>query len=453
MSGTQRALPRLAGVSIVVVIVANALFFGLGLASVELSRQRLCERIGSAFARGDVLAEGWLQTDTERGADPYTDCAVLQILLYRGQPAPLNALSVSWLGTGVKDGKLVKICGMVQEVCRRPEEVEKDYRLYHQYWYGSRVIAGLLLGPLDLPAIRRIYTIVTYASLVAFALAAGLASRRLLGTLAPIVLVGLFFSGISVFGPTLGQSPAFLWAIVGPTLMLTTRNRASRTVGAVAIGCVAAFLDLLNAVPLHAVLLLVTVYFFEADRKGEEGTALKHAAIVLVAFAVGFASSVLAKQILAAAAFGWVDVTSAFIEQLKWRFGMGPQAPYGVEISLAAPFRRLWASLPMLTYGSPKLAKAVAATAVVGWVAAFAGTIAQGRRQAARRLFDWACSLMVVLLLAGWYLALTNHTQIHSWFMVRPLFVPLALGWSLFCRIVFDSLSGSRTSATQLRQC
>lgn len=36
-----------------------------------------------------------------------------------------------------------------------------------------------------------------------------------------------------------------------------------------------------------------------------------------------------------------------------------------------------------------------------------------------------------------WFALFRNHTKIHAWFMVRFLYIPLALGWSSLAYVAF----------------
>ncbi len=430
------------------VLLAGANAVLIGSLAIVVPRDKLCAKITHAFAEGTLLTRDWPWHDEVRGIDPYSDCALLQMSVFQANPAWKNAISSSLLGDVIPGEKPVSMCQVLREVCEHPGALDQHYRHYHRYWFGPRAVNAWLLGLLDIAPLRVLYKTSNYLCFALLALLALRISLRLFVVALPISLAGIFASGISLFGPTLSHAPANLWAFLGPAVLLGIGPRLSGAAlrgATLLVGCIAAYLDMMNALPMNGALLVAFVYQLERERTGEGWTALRSTALALGAWAVGVVGTVLLKQLIAAAAFGPAEVFSSFIGQLRFRLGASDQSALGVEPSLAAPFLKLLHETPWLVHGSRPLANLALILGAVGWVSATATAAWERvRGRAPRHLADLAAMVLACGVLLAWYVIFGSHTQIHSWFMVRPVFVPIALGWTVVAAALYDHLAGLR---------
>ncbi len=429
-------------------MAANALF--VGSLAVPSSHHLLCQRINAAIAE-DALRPAVNRDlhDTVRGVENYVDCLVLQAAVYEG--GWRNAISSSVVGDDIGPAHMT-MCQVLQNLCSDTPTAKPEYRPYHRYWLGSRVTSEVALSLLEMPTVRWIYKGLHYLAFLLPLVLAARWSTRLFVAIAPVSLYGILFSAIPLFGQQLSYAPPFVFAVVGPTLVASIAVRSRSTSWlfylAAGSGCVAAFLDLFNALLLHASLLFWFVYEFEAHRWPSERTlALRRAFLALATWVVAVTVTVAIKQVLAAAIFGWSEVFGVFYGQLMFRLGATTdQAKFGVTRSGLDTFARLFESLPNLTNGSHAISHLLVVFAVITWMVATA--LAMWSLRFRTRLgwtWDWLAALGTTGVLAAWYLALPNHTQIHAYVMVRPLFVPLSLGWSLCASFAYDQILGQRT--------
>lgn len=444
-----------------VILVANALF--ICSLAVPSPHGKLCQRINSAIATGALRPSVNRDlTDTTRGAENFVDCLVLQAAVY--EDGWRNAISSSYVpkndwasaktpssadDTSVKlqrrAPESMTICQVLQDLCSDAPTATGEYRPYYRYWLGTRVTSEVALSLFEIPTVRWIYKALHYLAFLLPLVLAARSSTRLLIALAPVSIYGMLFSAIPLFGQQLSYAPPFIFAIVGPTLVASisarSGSRSSLLYLAAASGCIAAYLDLFNALLLHASLLFWLVYEFEAHRRhSTRSSALLRAALALAIWVLAVTSTVAIKQVIAAAVFGSQEVFGVFFGQLLFRLGASPnQAQFGVALSGWVTFEKLFENLPIITLGSRSLSHLLVALAAITWLVAtgFAvGSLFYRTRSA--WAWDWVAALAASGILAAWYLALPNHTQIHAYVMGRPLFFPLALGWSLCGCIAYD---------------
>ena len=90
--------------------------------------------------------------------------------------------------------------------------------------------------------------------------------------------------------------------------------------------------------------------------------------------------------------------------------------------------------LYMLTFGNKPAAVALVAISFVPWLISVPLAIKSWMNSRAGRRSDfWAVFIvhsLSALSVIVWYAVFRNHTQVHAWFMVRYLYLPMALGWS-----------------------
>ena len=447
----QEALLRKIFITVGIILAANLAF--MMLMAVRVPKTILCNEIERGFARGDLLPEGWDLKDTARGADPYTDCLVLQTALYRENEAWRDAISSSAVGQGDLDGRHLLICETLQRLCT-PSPLEAQYRPHYRYWWGSRAVNSFLLAVTSISGVRTVYRITNYLCFVLLLLFAELYSRRMLATLAPISLYGIAFSGISFYGAMLAESPSGIWAFLGPALILLFYRRLVLSewlaYGCTLVGCVAAFLDLFAALAMHAMLLFVVVYFAEAESAGPrmKPAALRRAVAMLAMWVVGFAVTLIFKQLIDVLVYGTQPVLGVFLGQLKFRLGTGDQTMFGVKPGILPGLKNIGYSLDMLTYGSRRFAIWMAIGSTLGWVLAVLMAAIQRTRDPEQRYgWDLAAVALATGILAAWYSIFTQHTQIHAWLLVRPVYLPLSFGWALCGWFVADRASAGMVAS------
>jgi hypothetical protein len=430
-------------ITVGVILVANLAF--MTLLAVRVPKNKLCDKIERAFARGDLLPEGWSPNDTERGADHFTDCLVLQTTLYREKEVWRDAISSSAVIEGDLDGRRMYICETLQKLCTA-SPLDNQYKPYYRYWWGSRAVNSFLLAVTNITGLRAIYRIANYLCFTLLLLFAGLYSRRVLATVAPISFYGIAFSGVSVYGTMIAESPSCLWAFLGPALILLFHRRLVRSgwlmYTCALVGCVAAFLDLMAALAMHAMLLFFVIYFAGAEAIGPKMkiAALRRAVAMLAVWVSGAALTITFKQLVDMLVYGMDPVLGVFLGQLKFRLGAWDQSMFGVKPGIMPGFKNIAHSLGMLTYGSRKIGVLMVIGSALGWVLAVVmAAIIQVRDPKRRYGWDFAAVGLATAILATWYAIFPQHTQIHAWLLVRPMYLPFSFGWALCFWFVADS--------------
>jgi hypothetical protein len=227
----------------------------------------------------------------------------------------------------------------------------------------------------DLATVRWLLKGATYGALVSLVLAAGVTHRGLLGVSVAISVMAVLFWGLPYFGPSLSHAPGDALVILPLAWLLLARERMSRPrvllPFCAAYGAGVTYLEFLTGLLPTATGFLVPIVYFIATRAADRAKrpliGWRLAAAALIAFALGAAVTVAAKQALA---LGLTD----------------PQALTAASLALHRP-----RPLPL----SDLMVFAAGASVVFGWVLVF-----------------------------------PNHTFIHAGFMVRIMIMPISLGWA-----------------------
>jgi hypothetical protein len=86
---------------------------------------------------------------------------------------------------------------------------------------------------------------------------------------------------------------------------------------------------------------------------------------------------------------------------------------------------------------------------IIGWLssAAIVVAIAVRRRSLSILNRDYVVIFLAASILAAWLAFFRNHSAIHAYFMVRTLFVPLALGFAAPCVVLHGALRASKAAS------
>jgi hypothetical protein len=243
------------------------------------------------------------------------------------------------------------------------------------------------------------------------------------------------------------HAPAFLAILSGLVVLTWCRTRfrdeSALVAFAAALGAFCAFFEFwVGAIPVGAALIFHWVHFLWSRSDDPRGAAwLRLPLACTLAFLGAAALSIVLKLGFASLLFG-VSVMEDFALQLGTRIA-------GEGMTLRDVLAALATHHPVLGRGSPGVAKAMLAASVLGW--SIGATILLAR--AVRRRWspdplarDYVAAALAASIVIAWLAFFRNHSSIHAFFMVRTLFVPLALGFAAPCVVLRGAL---RTSEAQ----
>ncbi|RJU02941.1 hypothetical protein D6T65_02185 [Arthrobacter frigidicola] len=298
---------------------------------------------------------------------------------------------------------------------------ESAHGAYYKYWAGYTIITRPVLALAGLEGLRIVSGAMLLGSL---ALAFSQVARRTSTTAsvaltAPILLATNIMSTPSTsFSQAISLSFIFLstalvaWGAGGGRLRL-----AGATILGAALFC---FVDLLTTPAIPWALASAAAASITYARNRSLGRAAAMGVAVAVLWPLSFALTWASRWIIAALFLGWNEVMSFVRSNVAYR--AAGDEPY-IDSALGAPTKLnilyWWDKVPTAPW-----------VLLAGVVLAVALLTVAVRRGGAGRLGVALVLVLPALVVPVWYEALSNHSQIHSFFTYRG--VPTALGIALF---------------------
>jgi hypothetical protein len=437
--------------------------FVLNFAAMGISPDHYRKVVEDAAADGSFLRTLHLPLAPSKDIVPYdgNDCLILEMLSLpresrvKASISPrFAALTNPGLPGAVPGYVTLPHCQMLAAVMdpRRPGPIPLTY--YHRYLHGDLTVAALLLAVLQFATAGKLLLLACYGALAALAATAlvrmrgaSIRQRRRAAAFVVITIVLAAFYELPQFGGSFSFAPTdlviagfLLFGLVRPVCRLSERSFviASATFGA----AIAIFEFLTGGIPIALATLITMVALGEAP-DGE--TLVRRLWLGVLSFSVAVVACFACKVVVVAMIWGPHEIADAVLT-LNDRL-VGPVAAR-VPAELAAVMVRLGLEVSsidtnvmvrvllvgvMLTYSAFILglgSHVLGAALVLVPLPALAVLTYRALRQV--RPAQWIEQPQALLLLAGlvpviWYLAFTNHTFTHSYMMVRPMALDIAL--------------------------
>ena len=296
----------------------------------------------------------------------------------------------------------------------------------HRYWWGSKALYAIALRHLSIYEYRQLIRTASYLAWGLLALSLLLLSPRTLAVVAPVILFGVFFSGIGFWSDVANGTP-YAWAVSSAAILAFLMGRRTSRWGSPGaarlfcfiIGMVSSYLWLGDGHTFLSITLIGLVAWFGDRSKASERAGLAVSCIVLylAGFAICYALGQLVKFIVLGSDVWWGFWNQAIV--VLDRTVSGERA-----LSTGEMLRRfrIMAISGIHHPGDESLT----------WFSALAlaGSLSFAAILACRARFDllWNVLWIVCLLLINWPNFLV--TEDTPWRTPRFMFVPHALGLS-----------------------
>lgn len=391
-----------------VLVGLQFLLFGLLVAGQAVPDEPIAENLVASVEAGTY---GPSQIPDRMGtpSDTFTECVVAGTGL--GASPEESALS-----RAARMPRIGNCDGGAEDVRAVADGKVFEDQNYYKYWAGYTVITRPALALVGLEGLR----ILSGALMVAAFVGALLAVRARTSTAVAVALTAPYLVGTNMLStPSTSFSQSISIAFIFLSVLLTAvgagRSRSAGLLGAAVGAALFCYVDLLTtpSVPwaMSAFVLAAAVWYRTRDLRRSAVAGVLAAAVWPAAFAVTWAS-----RWAFGALFMGVDETVAMVQQnVGFRTGgahAGVSDAFGA--GLAGNVSYWWGMIP--TSGAVLLACAVA-TAV--------GLVLAVRRGGPRRLVVALVLALPAVVVPVWYVALSNHSQIHEFFVNRG--VPTAL--------------------------
>lgn len=421
-----------------------SLFYVLHFLANQMPEGLSHSRIAEAYQRGNLIAStdypmttfGTRSLQSLVGQDQFSDCRMLLSVVAPTTRNLRDVIAPRRYGGHGKDN-----CQRLHDVVFGVGEPEDLTLLNTKYWHGTKAMMAIGLMISDVFVLTNGIKVATYFVYGLLALLAYSCSKQLLAVLGPFLILGFFYSGIPYYGGFAYSLPYLfvLLALLG--LVALARDGGSKLVLGryfFVVGMISSYLFLLDGHLLMLLPMAVVVLYYGDRRSSCLSSWVRVTARCIGMFAVGFVVSFAVNQIGKASLLG-PSVFGRFIDQLAFRMSV-PESNYATRLAdagmaFASPF----------SYGFREVG--VSGNGVFVFVLVGVALLAlcvSGLILARRWYVEWRIRLpvgVIVIGIAGLIVAarilfLLQHTNAHSLFIGRYMFVPMALCWMLLVAVV-----------------
>jgi len=422
---------------------------------VQLDNGGLRTAIRDAFVDGAIVAKSGSLFDLRRGDYLFNDCLILQALLLERD---------NWRHS-IIDSTIY----LNDEPCRTleldvmGERPSTSTYQYSRYMFAARVVSAPLIAVVGIDHAKQFVRALTYFTLLLTALISirGLARRAQMkarprtiysaGLICVAAMLG--FYRLEYYSQTLahGYSELVLAGFLLYSVTFASAGAQDRVpTASIVFGVLTGCFELLTGPALIAVGMAVLMSHCAAPTRPHP---CRHAAMAGLGCAAGVLITVLWQQAIISAVSD-AKPFYQFITHLAMRLQLHQFLPIPFEPNWATPENlhlysprdvvdSMIATLPNLTYKS-----SIAALIVFGCSAIAVALGPALSRRATRP--GCVIAAAVALTLPLWYFAFSNHTVLHSLYMVRMcVLLPICAGISLMFVLAPDSWLASQRPSLQ----
>ncbi|GGH37569.1 hypothetical protein [Microbacterium album] len=409
MSGN--AIVRLARDTAILLGVLWVAFIALQWAGAAVPDRAIAQQLTASIEQG-LYERSYPPNGVGGKHDAYTDCVVAG--------TGLGEESMSAWERGLLVPRISSCTnGGVEQIRALARGEDVEHHLYLRYWAGYTVLFRPALALGGMAAMNAVSLFALACALFAMWWVLSRRTSPLVAAALTLPLLGTSDVLVTPGGSAEhALSLATAFAGVALAAWASTRGLPALFLAAVAAGAVFNFFDLLNNPNLAWVLTAAAGPLCVAFRGGTPRRMALAALSGAAGWMIGFAAAFVQRWTTAALAAGPDAALKQVVENVAVRSGLADRPDDTVVRGLG---QGTWANLAY--YADMPLAR-VAAVAVV--VAIIALLFVAARRSGARAIWMFATAALPAAVVPLWYEVMTNHSQIHSFFMYRA--VPAAIG-------------------------
>lgn len=405
------------------------------ISSIVSSSDRIKENIKLSYRMGELEPYRFMNKDN------FTECSIITMQIVRHDsylPDIVDTrLSVSGDNHPCED--LASIAG---EPGARSISLGEPAS-YVNYWFGSRYLSGLFLNFTDVGALRTMYLIISYASVLLLIFSAWKRSKRIATVMVPIGISLIFAFGLHNFGENIAHAPGYIAGFLLISYFIYSRrfsNAETRVSFFSFLGGIICYFDMLHgSIPVMLSLTIISNHFlFVNSDISIPGNTPRSRAYASEAFYEALrvfffiALAILFVYLFKMVVLLMINKHNYFAQVLaQLRFRMGTSVGTSVPINTSDVFRGLWFVRDRLTHGR-SLAEIFLFGSLVSWCLSLIGmaAIMKKKRDANIVVTDILVLFATAVGVLGWYIMFKNHSYIHKLFSIRISSVVASLGFS-----------------------
>lgn len=379
------------------------------------------------------------------GIDQITDCMTYMHALYRDPDPIKNAIVPGYLDIKGRDHS--NLCVVVKqiafnEVADEQLKAKRKIRL----WHGAKTALLFALPKLDFFQINILIKQITYVAYCLLAFALFYHDKKTGVAFAPVAIAGIFASGVTVFGGITHSMPYLVALLTAVGLAFVPPGAGGRfqRLWITAMGSVLAFFYQVDGSLMLGIGLILFCAYFHTYAHLAMHRRWMHALLLPAMFVTSMFLSLVFKQLISFIYFDAGSVWEVFIGEINHRMhGDHQGSAISPLVALETQFKRYY--FAVLDWRAA--AEFLKFSGTWGWlVVVFLAAWAALRHRAAGPISDLLAFGLIGSVVIARYLIMANHSQIHTIFVSRYLFLFLSITWAAilwFTWSIADKKTGS----------
>jgi hypothetical protein len=432
----NKKITQTAALIALVFLLVNSAFVALNYIGDSVPEQWVKHRITQAIKRHNITTDkyplfryGLPSIYSLIGIDQISDCLTYMHALYRDPDRLKNAVAPGYRDIKGRDHS--NLCVVVKQIAFNevPQEkllVKHKIRL----WHGAKTALLFALPKLNFFQINTLIKQVSYVLYCLLAFVLFYHNKKTGIAFIPVAVVGIFASGITVLGGITHSLPYLVTVFTALGLAAAPAGSGGRFqyLWVAAMGSVLAyFYEVDGSLMLGFGLVLFCAYFHTyAQLSNKE--KWKHTVLLLLLFGGSIFLSLVFKQLIGFFYFDPDAVWADFVGEIKYRMYGEYQGSRILPLTaLTTQFERYYFAVLNWHAASDFLKF----TGTWGWLPAITLSVwAALKHRTVNPLSDLAAFGLIGTAVIARYLIMANHSQIHTIFVSRYLFLLFGIAWA-----------------------
>lgn len=442
----RRSVPRHDGVNksllkslllvLLVFLLVNMTFVGLNLVGDTVPPEWVKHRITKAIKRHNITTDkyplfryGLPSIYSLIGIDQISDCMTYLHALYRDPDPMKNAVVPGYLDIRGRDHS--NLCEVVRQIAfDEPPEESLVAKHKVRLWHGAKTALLWALPKLNFFQINVLLKQLTYVAFCLLAFALFYHDKKTGLAFTPVAVAGIFASGVVVLGGVTHALPYLTTLVTALGLALAPPGTGGRFqyLWLTAMGSVLAFFYEVDGSLMLGIGLILFCAYFHTCTLLPLRSRWAHTIMLPAVFVASLFFSLLFKQAIGFIYFDPGTVLDAFFGEINYRM-QGEHRGHTISplTALETQFKRYY--LAVLNWHAA--AGFIRFTGTWGWLPAMIlATWAAMRDRSAVHVSHLLVFALIGLVVIARYLIMANHSQIHTIFVSRYLFLAFGIAWS-----------------------
>ncbi len=448
----NKTVTRTAALIVLVFLLVNSAFVALNYVADSVPAEWVKHRISEAIKRHNITTDkyplfryGLPSIYSLIGIDQISDCLTYMHALYRDPDRLKNAIVPGYRDIRGRDHS--NLCVVVKQIAFNEVPQEKLIAKYKiRLWHGGKTALLFALPKLNFFQINTMIKQITYVLYCLLAFTLFYHDKKMGITFVPVAVAGIFASGITVLGGITHSLPYLVTLLTALGLAIAPAGGGRfQILWVAAMGSVLAYFYEVDGSLMLGFGLVVFCAYFHTYGQLSNRQRWKHTVLLLLLFGGSICLSLVFKQLISFFYFDPGVVWAVFVGEIKYRI-YGEYQGVGISplVALATQFKRYY--FAVLNWHAA--ADFLIVTGTWGWLSAITLTVLTAlKHRTIGPLSDLAAFGLIGTVVLARYLIMANHSQIHTIFVSRYLFLLFGIAWAANIWFLWSTVEKKAASA------